>query len=105
MTRLASTHYGSLLLTGYWSPVTQQPVKNREAIIKSWSQSRLPSLRMLAKALVTTAHKAHAMSSPYFGSLSGYTDVPVHRLGPDRIIDHFDELYGAVQALVRPVAA
>lgn len=78
MTRLASTHYGSLLLTGYWSPVTQQPVKNREAIIKSWSQSRLPSLRMLAKALVTTAHKAHAMSSPYFGSLSGYTDVPVN---------------------------
>lgn len=75
---LLGTHYGSLLLTGYWSPVTQQPVKNREAIIKSWSQSRLPSLRMLAKALVTTAHKAHAMSSPYFGSLSGYTDVPVN---------------------------
>ena len=58
--------------------MTQQPVKVREAIIKSWTQSRMLDLRMLAKALILSAHKANAISSPHFGSLSGYTDVPVN---------------------------
>lgn len=35
----------------------------------------------------------------------GYTDVPVHELGPDVVIDHFDELHRAVQGLVKPLAA
>jgi phosphoglycolate phosphatase len=29
----------------------------------------------------------------------GYTDVPVRELGPDRVISHFDELWGAVADL------
>jgi phosphoglycolate phosphatase len=35
----------------------------------------------------------------------GYTDVPVQELGPDMVIDHFDKLYGAVEALMKPLAA
>jgi phosphoglycolate phosphatase len=35
----------------------------------------------------------------------GYTDVPVRELGPDLVIDHFDDLFGAVQAVMRPLAA
>jgi len=35
----------------------------------------------------------------------GYTDVPVNDLGPDIVIGHFDELFGAVEALMKPVAA
>ncbi|PNY27877.1 Long-chain-alcohol oxidase FAO2 [Tolypocladium capitatum] len=73
---LLRTHPGSLLLTGYWNPVSKQPAKAREAIVKSWANSRIVTLRMLAKAVVTAAQKGHAMTSPYFGSLSGYTDVP-----------------------------
>lgn len=73
---LSRTHHGSLLLTGYWNPVTKQPAKAREAIVKSWANSRLSSLRMLAKAVVSAAQKANAITSPYFGSLSGYTDAP-----------------------------
>jgi phosphoglycolate phosphatase len=34
----------------------------------------------------------------------GYTDVPVSELGPDRIIDHYDELFGAVQSVLRIAA-
>jgi len=34
----------------------------------------------------------------------GYTDVPVESLKPDIVIDHFDELYGAVERLLKPVA-
>jgi phosphoglycolate phosphatase len=35
----------------------------------------------------------------------GYTDVPVRELGPDLVIDHFGDLFGAVQAVMRPLAA
>ncbi|HEX8200553.1 MAG TPA: HAD family hydrolase, partial [Isosphaeraceae bacterium] len=35
----------------------------------------------------------------------GYTDVPVRDLNPDLVIDHFDQLFGAVEALLRPMAA
>ncbi|MBM1174009.1 HAD family hydrolase [Microvirga arabica] len=35
----------------------------------------------------------------------GYTDVPVQRLEPDLVIKHFDELFPAVQRLMRPLAA
>jgi phosphoglycolate phosphatase len=35
----------------------------------------------------------------------GYTEVPVRDLGPDLVIDHFDDLFAAVQALLRPLAA
>ncbi|KAL6868005.1 GMC oxidoreductase [Trichoderma novae-zelandiae] len=70
------TRTGSLLLTGYWSPVTQQPTGVREAIIKSWTTSRLTSLRGLAKSLAGLANKANGTTSPYFKKLSGYSDVP-----------------------------
>ncbi|QRM28098.1 HAD family hydrolase [Microvirga sp. VF16] len=35
----------------------------------------------------------------------GYTDVPVRELGPDLVINHFDELFTAVRAVMRPMAA
>lgn len=70
------SNYGSLLLTGYWTPVARQPMRTREAIVKSWFSSRLLSLRGLAKSFAMMAQKANAVSSPYFGELSGYTDVP-----------------------------
>jgi len=35
----------------------------------------------------------------------GYTDVPVKDLKPDIVIDHFDELFAAVETLMRAVAA
>lgn len=35
----------------------------------------------------------------------GYTDVPVQELGPNVVIGHFDELFAAVQAVLKPMAA
>jgi phosphoglycolate phosphatase len=35
----------------------------------------------------------------------GYTDVPVRELGPDLVINHFDELFAAVKSVMRPLAA
>lgn len=73
---MRSTRTGSLLLTGYWSPVTQQPTSVREAIVKSWTTSRLTTLRGLAKSLATLANKANGTTSPFYKKLSGYSDVP-----------------------------
>ncbi|PVE25599.1 phosphoglycolate phosphatase [Microvirga sp. KLBC 81] len=35
----------------------------------------------------------------------GYTDIPVQDLNPDIVIDHFDELFAAVETLMKPLAA
>ncbi|WP_230531814.1 HAD family hydrolase [Microvirga roseola] len=35
----------------------------------------------------------------------GYTDVPVRELGPDLVIDHFDQLFAAVENIMKPMAA
>ncbi|KAB1073909.1 HAD family hydrolase [Methylobacterium planeticum] len=43
---------------------------------------------------------AKAAGIPVVGVTFGYTDTPVEQLGPDRVIAHFDELVGAVEALV-----
>jgi phosphoglycolate phosphatase len=51
---------------------------------------------------IVTAQKAGipAIAVPF-----GYTDLPVRDLGPDLVIEHFDELFGAVQALLKPLPA
>jgi phosphoglycolate phosphatase len=39
---------------------------------------------------------ARATGVPVIGVTFGYTDIPVAQLGPDRVIDHFDDLPAAV---------
>ncbi|WP_375410153.1 HAD family hydrolase [uncultured Methylobacterium sp.] len=43
---------------------------------------------------------AKAAGIPVIGVTFGYTDTPVDALGADRVISHFDDLVGAVDALV-----
>lgn len=47
---------------------------------------------------------AKAAGIPVVAVTFGYTDTPVDRLGPDRVIAHFSDLPGAVAALVPPQA-
>ena len=44
---------------------------------------------------------ARAAGLPVIAVDYGYTDVPVAKLGPDRVISHFDELAEACAALLR----
>jgi phosphoglycolate phosphatase len=48
---------------------------------------------------VTDIRTARAAGMPVIAVDFGYTDVPVTELGPDKVISHFDALYGAVRAL------
>jgi phosphoglycolate phosphatase len=47
---------------------------------------------------------AQAAGIPVVAVSFGYTDVPVSELGPDRVIDHYDELFEAVQSVMRIAA-
>ncbi len=47
----------------------------------------------------TDIDTAKAAGIPVVAVTFGYTDVPVSELGPDVVIEHFDALRGAVQAL------
>lgn len=44
---------------------------------------------------------AQAAAIPAVGVSFGYSPVPIGELGPDRVIDHFDELFDAANALLR----
>jgi phosphoglycolate phosphatase len=48
----------------------------------------------------TDVATARAAGVPVIAVPFGYTDVPVADLDPDRIVDHFDALDGAVEALL-----
>ena len=48
---------------------------------------------------------AKAAGIPVVAVTFGYSDVPVAELDPDRIIDHFDDLFPAVRSLVKVAAA
>jgi len=48
----------------------------------------------------TDLDTARAAGVPIVGVPFGYSDVPMAELGPDRLIGHFDELWGAANALL-----
>jgi phosphoglycolate phosphatase len=59
-----------------------------------------PARAVLVGDSVTDIATAKAAAIPSVAVTFGYTDIPVHQLGPDRIIDHYDQLFDSVQALL-----
>jgi phosphoglycolate phosphatase len=59
-----------------------------------------PARAVMVGDSVTDIATAKAAKIPSVGVTFGYTDIPVQQLGPDRIIDHFDQLFEAIQALL-----
>jgi len=55
-----------------------------------------------SKTDIVTAQNA---GIPVIAVPFGYTEVPVQELGPDLVIDHFDELFAAIETVLKPVAA
>lgn len=47
----------------------------------------------------TDVDTARAAGIPVIGVTFGYTDTPMAALNPDHLIEHFDELHGAIRAL------
>jgi phosphoglycolate phosphatase len=60
-----------------------------------------PSRAVMVGDSRTDIDTARAAGLPVIAVTFGYTDAPVSTMNPDRLIDHFDELYAAVQAVAR----
>ena len=71
-----STRLGSLAATGRATPVHEQPVRAREAALRSWQASWLPVWPALAKAVLTLARVCWAQTDAGFRRLAGFEDHP-----------------------------
>lgn len=78
MLGVLSTRIGSLIFTGSTVPFHEYSLRDRTAILESWSQSYIAPLRQ-AYAAFSRLFKSHwARTSPSIGSLLGFPRNPVH---------------------------
>jgi phosphoglycolate phosphatase len=63
-----------------------------------------PSRAVMVGDSLTDIATAKAAAIPVVAVTFGYTDTPVERLDPDRIIDHYDSLFEAVQSVLKEAA-
>lgn len=73
-----STRAGCFLATGYTKSFHLQPVNIREEILRGWTQSYLPPLRKIAKAMTRLFAMMWMRQSPTVGRLLGFPRAPVH---------------------------
>jgi phosphoglycolate phosphatase len=75
------------------------PAPLREAITRAGGGQA-----MLVGDSTTDFYTARNAGVPIIGVTFGYTDKPMQELGPDQLIEHFDQLVPAVEAILSPVA-
>ncbi|RYO85869.1 hypothetical protein DL762_005016 [Monosporascus cannonballus] len=80
---LLATRLGSLAATGYTTPIHEQPIRIREAILRSWQGSWFKIWPVLANSILTLTRICWAQTDRYLHQLNGYIDYPRHyRPGP-----------------------
>lgn len=72
-----STRAGSLVLTGYMTPIGDQPVHIQESIIQGWAVARLPVLRQLYRSLTMLSKQTYIKITPNLPRILGFPRVPV----------------------------
>lgn len=72
-----NTRAGSLALTGYVTPISEQPTHIRESIIQSWKTARLGALRGLARSLTILSKQSWVKFSMPLRRVTGFPRVPV----------------------------
>ncbi|KKK23413.1 hypothetical protein ARAM_006451 [Aspergillus rambellii] len=78
-----NTKAGSLMLTGSITPIQNQPFDVREQIFQSWSDSRLPPVRAIYRALTAIFKRTWVTFSPALYATLGVPLVPVHGVPKD----------------------
>ena len=71
-----NTRVGSLALTGYLTPISEQPVHIREAIIRSWKTARLGPIRSLQRSLTVLSRQTWIKITPTLRRVLGVPRVP-----------------------------
>lgn len=68
----------ALLLTGSTTPFADQPIQIRQAILRSWTTSALPPLRLLLRSLTMLIKQNWAKASSTLGPTLSFPRVPLH---------------------------
>ncbi|KAI1633017.1 long chain fatty alcohol oxidase [Biscogniauxia mediterranea] len=84
MLSLLGTSWASVPLAGHRRPFHALTADQREAVLRSWLASRFQALRLFAKTVTTLAKKAYVQTSPVWGRLGGWTDLPTAGWPPAR---------------------
>lgn len=71
-----NTRVGSLALTGYLTPISEQPVHIREAIVRSWKTARLGPIRSLHRSLTVLSRQTWIKVTPTLRRVLGVPRVP-----------------------------
>ncbi|KAI0115985.1 GMC oxidoreductase [Nemania sp. FL0031] len=78
-----NTRVGTFLITGYRTPVKEQPIHVREAIFQSWDNSWTNTLRRVAEIFSSLGKVAFTQHDQLFRELNDYTDfVEDYKPGP-----------------------
>lgn len=72
-----NTRVGSLALTGYLTPISEQPAHIRESILQGWANARLGTLRQLHRSLTVLAKQTWIKCTPSLRRVLGVPRVPV----------------------------
>ncbi|KAH3907379.1 long-chain-alcohol oxidase [Parastagonospora nodorum] len=74
---ILDTRAGSLALTGYLTPISEQPAHIREAIVFGWSTARIGVLRQLHRSLSVLTKQTWIKITPSLRRVLGVPRVPV----------------------------
>lgn len=73
-----NTRLGSLMLTGYASPLQSHPVNIRQSILTNWRNSYFFPLRAIAKTMSLLGKHIWLKTSPNFDKVTGFAKIPDH---------------------------
>jgi choline dehydrogenase-like flavoprotein len=71
-----STRAGSLALTGYLTPISEQPAHIRESILRGWATARIGTLRQLHRSLTILSKQTWIKTTPTLQNVLGIPRVP-----------------------------
>lgn len=74
---ILTTQAGSLVLTGYATPITKLPIEDRTKILNKWANSSLYQIRGLYRQLTALGKTVFGATNPAFHSLSGFPTTPL----------------------------
>lgn len=74
---ILNTRAGSLFLTGYVTPISEQPVRVRESILQRWASARLPLFRQLHRSLTMLTKQTWIKSTETLPRVLGIPRVPI----------------------------
>lgn len=73
-----NTRLGSLMLTGYASPLQSHTINIRQSILTNWRNSYFFPLRAIAKTMSILGKHIWLKTSPNFDRVTGFAKIPDH---------------------------